>query len=187
MSPLLRSETYRVRMAGTRRTPRTRRTRSTVAAVLGGVLVLGLGTGCSLLEQAPAPEDAARALATGLAKADLARVTFSGSTTPAAATAFVAKAYQGLGTLRPEVTVTAVKAGGNGDEATATLQTRWDISDSPTDWTYASTVPMRLVDNVWHVSWSPGIWRPSSQPTRRWRCSARGPAAPTSSMPMAPS
>ncbi len=144
-------------MAGTRR---TRRTRSTVAALLGGVLVLGLGTGCSLFEQAPAPEDAARTLATGLAKADLAGVAFSGSTTPAAATAFVAKAYQGLGSLRPEVTVTAVKAGGDGDEATATLQTRWDISDSPTDWTYTSTVPMQLVDNVWRVSWSPGVVAP---------------------------
>ena len=154
MSPSLRGGTYRGRMSG------TRRTRSTVAAVLGGVLVLGLGTGCSLLEQAPAPEDAARALATGLAKADLAGVTFSGSTTPAAATAFVTKAYDGPRHLRPEVTVTAVKASGDGDEATATLQTRWDISASPTDWTYATTVPMRLVDNVWQVSWSPGVVAP---------------------------
>ena len=38
MSPSLRGGTYRVPMSG------TRRTRSTVAAVLGGVLVLGLGT-----------------------------------------------------------------------------------------------------------------------------------------------
>ena len=104
MRPILSGTTYRVRMSG------TRRTRSTVAAVLGGVLVLGLGAGCSLLEQAPAPEDTARALATGLAKADLAGVTFSGSTTPAAASAFVTKAYEDLGDLRPEVTVTAVKA-----------------------------------------------------------------------------
>ena len=107
MNGSLRSGTYGVRMPGTRRTPRTR---STVAAALAGVLVLGLSGGCSLFEHAPAPEDTARALAAGLAKADLSGVTFSGSTKPAAASAFVAKAYKDLGTLRPEVTVTSVKA-----------------------------------------------------------------------------
>ncbi|HET8988691.1 MAG TPA: penicillin-binding transpeptidase domain-containing protein [Humibacillus sp.] len=138
----------------------TRRARSTVAAVLGGVLVLGLGAGCSLFEQAPAPEDTARALAAGLAKADLSGVAFSGSTTSAAATAFVTKAYKDLGTLRPEVSVTAVKANEAKDEATATLQTRWDVSASPADWTYPTTVPMRLVDNVWQVTWSPAVVAP---------------------------
>ena len=49
---------------------------------------------------------------------------------------------------------------GDEEQATATLQTRWDISASPTDWTYATTVPMRLVDNVWQVSWSPGVVAP---------------------------
>jgi len=141
-------------------TPRIRRARSTVAAVLGGVLVLGLGSGCSLLDQPPAPEETARALATGLAKGDLSGVRFSGSTKPAAATAFVTKAYEDLGTLRPEVTVTSVKANEGKDAATATLQTRWDVSGSPIDWTYTTTVPMRLVDNVWQVAWSPAVVAP---------------------------
>ncbi|TQN44695.1 cell division protein FtsI/penicillin-binding protein 2 [Humibacillus xanthopallidus] len=157
MTTAHRGGTYRVPMSGT---SRTRRARSTVAAALGGVLVLGLSAGCSLFEQAPAPEDTAKALATGLAKGDLSGVTFSGSTQPAAATAFVAKAYKDLGTLRPEVTVTSVKANDAKDAATATLQTRWDVSAAPTDWTYTTTVPMRLVDNVWQVSWSPAVVAP---------------------------
>jgi cell division protein FtsI/penicillin-binding protein 2 len=40
------------------------------------------------------------------------------------------------------------------------LNTRWDVSASPADWAYATTVPMRLVDNVWQVSWSPGVVAP---------------------------
>ena len=152
-----RGDTYRVRMAGTR--PK-RHARSTLFAALGGVLVLGLGSGCSLLEQAPAPEDTARAFASGLAKADLAAVTFSGTATPAKVSAFVKRAYDDLGDLRPQVTVTDVTLNEAKDKATATLQTTWDVSAAPTDWTYRSSVPMTLVDNVWRVGWSPALVAP---------------------------
>ncbi len=134
--------------------------RPALAATLGGVLVLALGSGCSLGDQPPTPDGAVGALAKGLASGDLSGVTFSGSTTPATATAFVTKAYAGVGTLRPSVTVTDVKVGDAKDKATATLTTTWDVSASPADWTYSSTVPLTLVDDAWKVGWSPGLVAP---------------------------
>ncbi|MEO7447127.1 MAG: NTF2-like N-terminal transpeptidase domain-containing protein, partial [Humibacillus sp.] len=138
----------------------TRRVRPALASALGGVLVLALGTGCSVGDQPPTPNGAAGALAAGLASGDLSSVAFSGSTTPASATAYVKKAYADLGSLRPSVTVTDVKVGDTKDKATATLRTTWDVSASPTDWTYSSTVPLTLVDNAWKVGWSPGLVAP---------------------------
>ncbi len=46
------------------------------------------------------------------------------------------------------------------DRATATLVSRWDVSASPTDWTYKTQVPMTLVDGTWQVSWTPGVVAP---------------------------
>ncbi|MCU1536160.1 MAG: penicillin-binding protein transpeptidase [Humibacillus sp.] len=134
--------------------------RPALASALGGVLVLALGSGCSAGDQTPTPDGAVGALAKGLASGDLTSVTFTGSTTPATVTTFVTKAYAGLGTLRPAVTVSDVKVAESKDKATATLTTTWDVSAAPTDWTYTSTVPLTLVDNAWKVGWSPGLVAP---------------------------
>jgi cell division protein FtsI/penicillin-binding protein 2 len=121
---------------------------------MSAALVATLAAGCSLLSQSPAPEDAARALAAGLARGDLSGVSLKG-TTAAKASAFVQQAYKGMGGLHPAVSMTAVSHAEDSDRATATLSTRWDVSDSPTDWTYDTKVGMNLVDGQWQVAWSP--------------------------------
>ncbi|WP_330475666.1 penicillin-binding transpeptidase domain-containing protein [Terrabacter sp. C0L_2] len=135
------------------------RSRTLVSVSLTGVLVGTLSAGCSMFQSPPDPGDAARALATGLAKADLGAVTFKG-TTPAKATAFVQAAYKDLGTLRPQVSLSEMSHNEGSDHATATLFTRWDVSKSATDWTYETRVNMTLVDDQWQVSWTPGVVAP---------------------------
>ncbi|GAA2746849.1 penicillin-binding transpeptidase domain-containing protein [Terrabacter aerolatus] len=135
------------------------RARTLVAVSLSGVLVGTLAAGCSMFDSPPDPDDAARALAAGLASGDLGAVTFKG-TTPARATAFVTAAYKDLGTLRPQVSVSELSHSDGSDRATATLLSRWDVSTSPTDWTYKTQVNLSLVDATWQVSWTPGIVAP---------------------------
>src|SRR5829696_4137887 len=119
------------------------RARSLVAVSLSGVLVATLGAGCSLVGSPPTPDDAARALASGLSKGDLGGVTFKG-TTPAKATAFVKAAYEDLGALRPQVSLAKMSHPEGSDRATATLSSRWDVSASATDWSYETRVAMTL-------------------------------------------
>lgn len=135
------------------------RARTLVAVSLSGVLVGTLGAGCSLFDSPPKPDDTARALASGLASGDLGAVTFK-NTTPAKATAFVKAAYKDLGTLRPQVALSEMSHTEGSDHATATLFSRWDVSTSPTDWTYETQVDLSLVDDQWRVSWTPGVVAP---------------------------
>lgn len=135
------------------------RGRSTTSLTLAAVLIAGVGTGCSLFESPPEPDAAARTLAEGLAKADLTGVALAGST-PAAATAFVRKAYAGMGDLRPKVTVAGLKTNEDSDRATATLRTTWDVSSAPQDWTYQTAVGLELVDGKWQAKWSPRLVAP---------------------------
>ena len=135
------------------------RPRTVLAATLSGAFVATLAAGCSLLQQPPAPEDAARALATGLAKGDLGGLTLTG-TTPAKASALLTAAYKGMGDVRPVVSLASMTHAEDSDHATATLSTRWDVSASTTDWTYTTKVTMTLVDGAWRVAWTPGIVAP---------------------------
>ncbi len=133
--------------------------RATTSLTVGALLLGAVGAGCSLFSSPPDPDGAARALAAGLAKADLSGVALKGST-PAEATAFVTTAYAGMGDLRPEVSLTDLTANEGSDHATATLYTRWDVSPDPTDWTYQTTVGLTLVDGAWQVAWSPKLVAP---------------------------
>ena len=133
--------------------------RTTLASAASLVLASSLLAGCSLFQSEPPPEDAAKALATGLAKGDLSGVPVSG-TTPAKATEFVAAAYEGLGELRPKVSVTGVQRKEGTNEATATLTTTWDVSKSDKDWTYQSQVGLVLVEDTWQVKWTPDTVAP---------------------------
>ncbi len=135
------------------------RARQATATLVSGALIVTLAAGCSLFSQAPAPEDAARALAAGLAKGDLSGITLEG-TTAAKASAFVQQAYKGMGGLHPAVSMTDISHLQDSDRATATLSTRWDVSASPTDWTYQTKVSMTLVDGQWQVAWTPRIVAP---------------------------
>jgi cytochrome c1 len=133
--------------------------RRSVALALAVALGAGVTGGCSFLDSAPEPNAAAQALADGLGAADLGAVPLAGAT-GADATAFVKAAYEGMGDLRPSVTVTAVKHQPEAERATATLITRWDVSDSPTDWRYETQADLRLVDGAWQVAWTPGLVAP---------------------------
>jgi cell division protein FtsI/penicillin-binding protein 2 len=135
------------------------RRRTLLASAASLALVSSLTAGCSLFQSEPPPEETAKALASGLGKADLSSVPLKG-TTPAKATAFVAAAFKGMGDLRPSVTVSGVERKEGSDEATATLVSRWDVSKSEKDWTYESQVKLVLVDNAWQVTWSPSAVAP---------------------------
>lgn len=135
------------------------RRRTTFASAASLVLATSLVSGCALFESEPPPEDTAKALATGLGKADLSAVPMSG-TTSAKATTFVAAAFKAMGELRPAVTVSGVERKEGSDEATATLRSTWDVSKSANDWTYDSQVRLVLVDNAWQVKWSPSVIAP---------------------------
>ena len=64
-----------------------------------------------------------------------------------AARGHIAAAYQDLGTLRPQVSLSEMSHNEGSDHATATLFSRWDVSTSATDWTYETQVDMTLVDD----------------------------------------
>ncbi|GAB3052115.1 penicillin-binding transpeptidase domain-containing protein [Intrasporangium mesophilum] len=138
---------------------RRTRARQATATLVSAALLGTLAAGCSLFSQAPAPEDAARALAAGLAKGDLSGVSLE-DTTAAKASAFVQQAYKGMGGLHPAVSMTDISHAEDSDRATATISTRWDVSASPTDWTYQTKVSMSLVDGQWKVAWTPRIVAP---------------------------
>ncbi|WP_353509660.1 penicillin-binding transpeptidase domain-containing protein [Intrasporangium sp.] len=138
---------------------RRRQTPRTVPAALALVLATTLMAGCSLFQSEPDPAEAARSLATGLAKADLSGVALAGST-PQQATTFVAKAYEDLGKLRPTVTVKSVAKDEQGSTATATLQTTWDVPDTDQDWSYDTEVTLSRVEDRWQVRWSPALVAP---------------------------
>ena len=142
-----------------RRGPSTHRSISVSSAALILALTTTLTAGCSLFESDPDPAEAARSLAAGLAKADLSGLALAGST-PEQATAFVAKAYEDMGELRPAVTVKSVATDEQGTGATATLQTTWDVPQTDEDWTYATEVSLGRVDDVWQVRWSPALVAP---------------------------
>lgn len=137
------------------RAPRPR----SIALALAVVLGTGTTSACSMLDKPPAPDSAVQALADGLASANLAAVPLKGAT-PADATAFVQKAYKGMGEVRPGVTVTKVTQAEGAETATATLVTQWDVSKSPKDWRYQTEVPLTLVDGKWEITWSPGFVAP---------------------------
>ncbi|MGW5238482.1 penicillin-binding transpeptidase domain-containing protein [Monashia sp. NPDC004114] len=139
--------------------PRHTRGLQAAATLVSAALIGTLAAGCSLFSQAPAPEDAARALAAGLAKGDLSGVSLKG-TTAAKASAFVQQAYKGMGGMHPAVSMTDISHAEDSDRATATISTRWDVSASPTDWTYQTKVSMSLVDGQWQVAWTPRIVAP---------------------------
>jgi cell division protein FtsI/penicillin-binding protein 2 len=133
--------------------------RRSVALALAVALGVGVAGGCSFTDPAPEPNGAAQALADGLGAADLDTVPLAGAT-GADATAFVKAAYEGMGDVRPSVTVTTVKHQPEAERATATLVTRWDVSQSATDWRYETQADLRLVNGAWQVTWAPQLVAP---------------------------
>ncbi|MEP7331318.1 MAG: penicillin-binding transpeptidase domain-containing protein [Terracoccus sp.] len=137
----------------------TRRAKTTTCLTLASTLVVAAASGCSIFDSKPDPGDAARALASALSKGDVSGVAWQGSTA-AKANAFVGAAFKGMGTVKPSVSLASIKLEDGSDRATATLASRWDVSPSPTDWTYQTQAAMTLVDGAWQVTWSPRILAP---------------------------
>ncbi|WP_122819088.1 penicillin-binding transpeptidase domain-containing protein [Nocardioides pantholopis] len=126
-----------------------------LAAGLGlgvaGGLLLGC-TGESGADGPPAPDDAAAALASGLARGELSGVT------PASAQAGYDAVVERLGDAEPRVDVVDVQTSGD-DRATAVLGWTWPFG--PDGWSYETEAPLRLVDEEWETAWSPALVEPS--------------------------
>ena len=119
-----------------------------IASVLS-VAVLGLSlSACS--SDGPTPEEAAQALAGGLAELDVSNSSFLDST-PEEANSQLAEWTSGMDPLKPAVSVASVEETGDG-EAVATLNYVWDVNASENDYSYETTVALqRSDDKEWQV------------------------------------
>ncbi|MDN3481143.1 penicillin-binding transpeptidase domain-containing protein [Arthrobacter sp. APC 3897] len=130
------------------------RTLTSVLAVSALTLTL---MSCSA--EKPAPDDAAAALAEGLSKADLSASSFTAGT-PAQINTELQTLLEGMGTVRPAVTVAGIEEDPENDDAAAVrLAYAWDVNmDSAPDWTYESTARLSRGENdTWQVQWAPSV------------------------------
>jgi cell division protein FtsI/penicillin-binding protein 2 len=124
--------------------------------LLPALCVLLLAAGCGSKDSGPDPAPTADGLAHGLASGDLSGVVFSGMAAARADRQYDAT-VAGLGGAKPKVQVTAVKKSSD-TAATATLSWLWPLG---TGWSYQTTVPMKLLDDRWQVTWAPSVVEPS--------------------------
>lgn len=130
------------------------RTLTSVLAVSALTLTL---MSCSA--EKPSPDDAAAALAEGLSKADLSASSFTAGT-PAQINTELQTLLEGMGTVRPAVTVAGIEEDPENDDAAAVrLAYAWDVNmDSAPDWTYESTARLSRGENdTWQVQWAPSV------------------------------
>lgn len=137
--------------------PARRRVRARRTGALAVVLALVTGGLAACGSDAPDPEVAATALAAGMAGGDLTVVVFDGASA-ADATTHRDTVLEPLADATRTVTVGDVVLAEGGESATATLDYAWTIGGTP--WSYSTTVPMTLVEDVWHVTWSPSLLVP---------------------------
>ena len=131
-------------------------------AIVTGLLVVGLLTGCEATENigGPDPEDAAAALATALGSGDFQAVTFTNGTADEAKRSY-AKVTEGMGEVEPAVEVIGVVEAG--DTTRVQLAWSWPLggqaatqSDGGT-WAYRAEASLRLVDDKWQAVWKPTL------------------------------
>lgn len=129
------------------------------AAAVG--LVAGVLTGCT--SEPPGPQDAAEALADGLASRDLSGVDLTGTTT-AQAQGALTTAFDALGAAEVTVELREARADAADDaSATATLEYVWDLDGAgdAEPWTYTTSAHLdRDDEDVWHTAWTPAILAP---------------------------
>lgn len=107
----------------------------------------------------PSPDDAANALAKGLANADVSGSAFTEGTAEQVNGELDALLAD-MGPVRPAVTVAGVDEDPEDkDAASAKLAYAWDVNgDSRPDWNYESTVRLeRGDDDEWLVQWAPSV------------------------------
>lgn len=137
--------------------PARRRQLTRRAGALALVLALVTGGLAACAPDAPDPTVAATALAAGLAGGDLTSVVFDGASA-ADATTHRDTVTEPLADATRTVTVAGVVVAEDGMTATATLDYAWVVGGTP--WSYSTTAPMTLVEDAWHVTWSPALLVP---------------------------
>ena len=137
--------------------PARRRVLTRRAGALAVVLALVTGGLAACGSDAPGPEVAATALAAGMAGGDLTPVVFDGASATDATT-HRDTVLEPLADATRTVTVGDVVLAEDGKSATATLDYAWIVGGTP--WSYSTTAPMTLVEDVWHVTWSPSLLVP---------------------------
>jgi len=153
-------------VGGGRRSGRSERGRALAgAAILGLVVALGL-TACT--DSPPEPDEAAKALAQGLASGDLSHVELADGTTTAQAQQQRTDAFDGLFTAFGDdaLTVRLEKTQPHEDDsATADVTFAWTwATGAGDDWTYRTTTTLtRDDDDVWQAAWSPALLAPDLQ------------------------
>lgn len=143
------------RLPASRPARRRALTRRTGAVALVVALVTGGLTACG--SDAPDPTVAAKSLAAGMAGGDLTAVVFDGASS-ADATTHRDAVLEPLADATRTVTLGEVDLAEDGTTATATLNYAWTIGGTP--WSYTTTAPMTLVEDTWHVTWSPALLVP---------------------------
>ena len=137
--------------------PARRRVLTRRSGALAVVLALVTGGLAACGSEAPDPEAAATALAAGMAGGDLSSVVFDGASATDATT-HRDTVLEPLADATRTVAVGDVVLAEDGETATATLDYDWVVGGTP--WSYSTTAPMTLVEDVWHVTWSPGLLVP---------------------------
>ena len=98
------------------------------------------------------PEDAATALASGLAAKDLSKVAFTPDTATAAQASYDQIVEQ-LGDAGLTVDVGDVER--TGSTAEATLHWTWDLTAA--SWEYDAPAELKFAEDAWQVAWAPSI------------------------------
>ena len=137
--------------------PARRRVLTRRTGALAVVLALVTGGLAACGSEAPDPTVAATALAAGMAGGDLSTIVFDGASATDATT-HRDTVLEPLADATRTVTVGDVALAEDGESATATLDYAWVVGGTP--WTYSTTAPMSLVEDVWHVTWSPDLLVP---------------------------
>lgn len=127
-------------------------------ALVGGLLAIGLLSGCEAAQEitTPDPQPVADELAQDLADGAFTRTTFHGSS-PGPVTQELEAVLEGMGDLQPGVS--AMRLDESGDTTTVTLGWTWPFDQ--TDWVYEAEATLTLVEGSWQAEWSPAMVEPS--------------------------
>ncbi|MFL6003298.1 MAG: penicillin-binding transpeptidase domain-containing protein [Nocardioides sp.] len=123
-------------------------------ALVIGLLVVGLLTGCDATQDlgGPDPDEAAAALATALGSGDFQAVTFTNATADEAKRSY-ARIVEGMDKAEPAVEVAGVEDSGD----TATVQLAWSWPLDGHRWAYRAEGSLRSVDDEWQTVWKPTL------------------------------
>src|SRR5262245_31509988 len=131
----------------------TRRLRCVTAATVAVIMLVALG-GCT---RTGGSQSVLQAFLSGWPAGTLDKVGFldaNGAPIAAADVAGQIKALAGDLATRPIALAPAGRPSEHGDDATATVNVAWTVTDRVT-WRYRTTVRMHRKDGTWRVVWTP--------------------------------